>query len=603
MKKATQIKWIATQSDTCPIIGRKQKTIHENRILIKHYKRMFNSSPLEACKGCHLNETNRMDNCLFSRDTNKTIEIPVYKSQKSTTSNLSMTGLWHRVRMSPSSIQAYFDFKQIDIQQIPTQITPQISLDKTIQHQRHISKFLTADDEILNDLAQIRNRISGNNSIKIYTDGSLDNNNMGYGWILLTAKEEILFQGKIEQFPSSTRAELMAILTALVTLAPHTCVTIYSDSQAAIQGIKTRINQHSKYKQRLKNLIILENINKIINQEKLQITWEKIPAHTGIENNERADILAKQALSLPSRFIIMPQIPTSTCTPCWNNIALEIPIKTCIKRSLLAQQIIRWRLLNRNRITISNFATNQIAWTQSIYNIQPTKITSYITNSEDHNFRNFRNKLWNLELPTKTKLHNRHPAIYKDDICITCKSSQETPTHPFVCGNKHKDTINKIIQVLNEEISTRANRPCKTQLNKEIKKHIQLWSKEMTNLIIRGGITQKLLEITKQFIPPDLIKECVYNCSQRIGKFLQQTWKDRCDQFIKWEKKEKITKKDKRSWSKRVQSPNSNEIDEIKLTYPEITNKYMNEFINSSMHIDKIFTISLNLGIGSALAN
>lgn len=125
----------------------------------------------------------------------------------------------------------------------------------------------------------------------------------------------------------------------------------------------------------------------------------------------------------------------------------------------------------------------------------------------------------------------------------------------------------------------------------------------MTNLIIRGGITQKLLEITKQFIPLDLIKECVYNCSQRIGKFLQQTWKDRCDQFIKWEKKEKITKKDKRSWSKRVQSPNSNEIDEIKLTYPEITNKYMNEFINSSMHIDKIFTISLNLGIGSALAN
>jgi ribonuclease HI len=252
-----------------------------------------------------------------------------------------MTGLWHRIRMSPNSIQAYFDFKQTDIQQIPTQTTLQISLDQTIQHQRHISKFLIADDEILNDLAQIRSQIRENNSVEIYTDGSLDNNIMGYGWILLTEKEEILFQGKIEKFPSSTRAELMAILTVLVTLAPHTCAMIYSDSQAAIQGIKTRVSQHSKYKQRLKNLIILENINKVISQEKLQIIWEKIPAHAGIENNERADILAKQALSLPSRFIIMPQISTSTCTPCWDGTALEIPIKTCIKRSLLAQQIIR----------------------------------------------------------------------------------------------------------------------------------------------------------------------------------------------------------------------------------------------------------------------
>jgi hypothetical protein len=150
------------------------------------------------------------------------------------------------------------------MQQIPTQTTPQVRLDQTIQHQKHISKFLIADDEILNDLVQIRNQIRENNSVKIYTDRSLDNNIMGYRWILSTEKEEIIFQGKIEQFPSSTRAELMAILTTLVTLAPYICVTIYSDSQAALQGIKTKINQHSKYRQKLKNLIILENINKVI---------------------------------------------------------------------------------------------------------------------------------------------------------------------------------------------------------------------------------------------------------------------------------------------------------------------------------------------------
>jgi ribonuclease HI len=60
---------------------------------------------------------------------------------------------------------------------------------------------------------------------------------MGFRWhIIEISKTE--FKKRIITLPSSTRAELAAIATAILTAPTNSRVSICSDSQAAIHGIE-----------------------------------------------------------------------------------------------------------------------------------------------------------------------------------------------------------------------------------------------------------------------------------------------------------------------------------------------------------------------------
>lgn len=79
----------------------------------------------------------------------------------------------------------------------------------------------------------------------IFTNGSYNSNlseqekPMGSGWIITSPApnpESISFKGTSQYFPSSTKAEIIAIFTALITCPSNSSVTINTDSQAAIDG-------------------------------------------------------------------------------------------------------------------------------------------------------------------------------------------------------------------------------------------------------------------------------------------------------------------------------------------------------------------------------
>ena len=245
-QKATKLKWVVSKQDNQIIIGKKQKTIHKHRITIRHYKRVFNNLPLEACKGCSLNTNNTQNMCTLPVDTNQLISIPVHYSSKSIQSVLPITGMWHRIRMSPISLQSYFEFKQLHQQQITQQSPPSISLDITVENQNHISQYLNTDTETIANLANIHTKIQHCNQIHAYTDGSLENNKMGIGWIIKTDNHNIEFKACTNKFPFSTRAELMAILTVLTVIPKQTQITIFCDSKAAIQGIQNILHIKTK---------------------------------------------------------------------------------------------------------------------------------------------------------------------------------------------------------------------------------------------------------------------------------------------------------------------------------------------------------------------
>ena len=107
---------------------------------------------------------------------------------------------------------------------------------------------------------------------------------------------ELSFKCGVEHFPSSTRPELMAILTALLAMPLHTTVIIYTDSQAAIDGIN-RIMQTNSSRHILKiaNNSLLGVIKQLISSKQLDFQIVKVKGHSGIECNDKADCLAKEA--------------------------------------------------------------------------------------------------------------------------------------------------------------------------------------------------------------------------------------------------------------------------------------------------------------------
>ncbi|RHZ73646.1 hypothetical protein Glove_230g173 [Diversispora epigaea] len=166
-------------------------------------------------------------------------------------------------------------------------------------------------ENIQTKLDDIRLKLSSSMSIRIYTDGSLikkDNNNshvttMGCGWCALDENDtEFNFSGKVENFASSTRAELMAILTAIYATPKHSRLCIFTDSQAAIDAIANAAANPRKAHRKLKNWTIVKAIEEIANVQNLTLRLEKVKAHSGVIHNETADKLAREGCLKPVCF-------------------------------------------------------------------------------------------------------------------------------------------------------------------------------------------------------------------------------------------------------------------------------------------------------------
>jgi len=140
--------------------------------------------------------------------------------------------------------------------------------------------------------------------LHIYTDGSMIKSHipdheqrisMGAGWVIKDT--ELSFKCGVEHFPSSTRPELMAILTALLAVPLHAIVIIYTDSQAVIDG-NNGIMQTNSSRRILKmaNNSLLGVIKQLFSLKNLDFQMVKVKGHSEIKGNDIADHLAKEAV-------------------------------------------------------------------------------------------------------------------------------------------------------------------------------------------------------------------------------------------------------------------------------------------------------------------
>ncbi|RHZ51175.1 hypothetical protein Glove_482g6 [Diversispora epigaea] len=187
----------------------------------------------------------------------------------------------------------------------PTVYISNNSQDRTTMFSK-FQNFWTQEN-IQTKLDNICSKLSSNMSIRIYTNGSLikrDNNShvtiMGCRWCALDENNiEFNFSGKVENFASSTHAELIAILMAVYATPKCSRLCIFTDSQAVIDAIANTSANLRKAHRKLKNWTLVKTIEEIANIQDLTLQLEKVKAHSGVIHNETADQLAREGCLEP----------------------------------------------------------------------------------------------------------------------------------------------------------------------------------------------------------------------------------------------------------------------------------------------------------------
>ena len=168
-------------------------------------------------------------------------------------------------------------------------------------------------------------------SYYFYTDGSLkqiDNNiMMAIGWIQVESidSKKIIaefFAANIE-WPSSMKAEIIAILSVLLVVTSNSNVVIYTDSQNAINQYNCYKSELSfKRKLKITGYLIWEIIIYLTTKYNINLRLIKIKSHVGNWGNDSANALVKKGLSEP-RLQVIDKLIEDKAIMQWYNRTVE----------------------------------------------------------------------------------------------------------------------------------------------------------------------------------------------------------------------------------------------------------------------------------------
>jgi ribonuclease HI len=137
--------------------------------------------------------------------------------------------------------------------------------------------------------------------VDIYTDGACSGNPGPGGWgsvLLFNGHRRELSGG--ERATTNNRMELQAVIAAAEALKRPCSVTIHTDSVYVMKGITEwlpqwkRRNWRTAGRQAVKNVELWQRLEQALAAHKVRWRWVK--GHSGVEENERADELARRAI-------------------------------------------------------------------------------------------------------------------------------------------------------------------------------------------------------------------------------------------------------------------------------------------------------------------
>lgn len=132
----------------------------------------------------------------------------------------------------------------------------------------------------------------------IFTDGAAKGNpgRGGFGVVILRGGT-VTELGGHKAHTTNNEMELKAVVEALKAIAPKKVpVDIYTDSKYVVEGAKGWVfgwsnnGWQTKAKTDVLNKVLWQELLPLLG--KVEIEWHKIPGHSGLAGNERADVIA-----------------------------------------------------------------------------------------------------------------------------------------------------------------------------------------------------------------------------------------------------------------------------------------------------------------------
>ena len=132
----------------------------------------------------------------------------------------------------------------------------------------------------------------GDDAVELWTDGSSAGRTGPGGWAAILSYKNVQreISGGCPNDETNNSMELQAILEGLLSFKYPTAVRVFTDSENAMRWIEGTYRCRVK-----KNQALVYAIRRALMKAGLCVDWRKVSGHTGVELNERADLLAKAA--------------------------------------------------------------------------------------------------------------------------------------------------------------------------------------------------------------------------------------------------------------------------------------------------------------------
>jgi ribonuclease HI len=403
---------------------------------------------------------------------------------------------------------------------------------------------------------------------QFYTDGSLGNTvdqdrRMGAAWLQTKGpNQDNFYITGVTDWPSSCRAELVAIILAVLTVPQTSKVEIVTDSASCISTYNRLVKPDPRRTIRRwikeKNWSLWMRLLEIIRKKKLQVYLTKVKAHSGDKFNDKVDKLAKEGKNYPEVIWKDPRRPLWSVLPVWNQLTVDLSLREFIKEVHKRETVVEWSLQNRVQKQWATEIEEQNSFSWINFWKQCRQGSSLQTSLKQAKERNFRVKLMNNELPTLHNLQTRRPDIYKDATCLTCGNREENTEHIFDCPallstrlQIWKEVKEKTVSKF-KEISKKGNKNDRKDHPTGLIQLINQWetqfsnsSQDLINMCL-GLFDEEKKQTWINKAKEDGLKNAegqilldLLSC-KLLKLFRKKIWIPRCERTIAWEKTQNI---------------------------------------------------------------
>ncbi|KAG9302921.1 hypothetical protein G9A89_022338 [Geosiphon pyriformis] len=264
----------------------------------------------------------------------------------------------------------------------------------------------------------------------VFMDGFL----CGLGTLGMKAGAVVFFENidlglgvEVSGLVSSTMTELQAIALALKCVPPSCSVNLFSDSQTALDACRSELMLGCPD---FRNWCWVKccHISNVIHHKNLDVDWIKVRGHSGVLGNERADTLARTAVSfgvhLPYR--IDEHFLKAGSTVVFGNS------RHFVRNVFHSIHHAHWEVGSGSRVLVDSLCAD-VDWFRSCSVWHPdSHLAAGFTNAHTTGFRTYFMKTLHHHLPVAVRKH-LYDKGYPSVMCLFC-GNVKISNHVFSCS-------------------------------------------------------------------------------------------------------------------------------------------------------------------------